>query len=341
MDEQIGQMLMVGFRGLEVDQSHFVVRDIQERHLGSVVLFDYDAPTQRPRRNVASPSQVKALVASLQSFSSIPLLVAVDHEGGRITRLKEQHGFPATLSHQALGQINDLAATGEQARSMAQTLAELGINLNLAPVVDLCLNPDNPVIGRYERCFSADPQIVSDQALAFIRAHHEQGVLCTPKHFPGHGSSAEDSHRGWVDVTASWQETELEPYRQIIAAGRADAIMTAHVFNEHWDGADPATLSQAAISGMLRGMLGYDGVIISDDMQMRAIIEHYGFEIAIRKAIEAGVDLIVFANNSVYEENVVSRAAEAIRGLVEAGVLPPQRIAESARRIQQLKERLS
>jgi beta-N-acetylhexosaminidase len=339
LDFKIGQMLLVGFRGLEVDGEHFIVGDIQERHLGGVVLFDYDFPTRRPVRNVASPSQVKALIASLQSASATPLLVAIDQEGGIVTRLKERHGFPPTVSHQHLGELNNLETTHEQAMLLAGTLADLGINLNLAPVVDLCVNPHNPIIAKYERCFSADAQVVTDHALQFIQAHHEQGVLCTLKHFPGHGSSTADSHRGLTDVTETWSRDELEPYARIIQAGQADAIMTAHVYNAGLDDQYPATLSQSTVTGILREELNYEGVVISDDMQMGAIARYYGFETAIQKAIEAGVDILAFANNSVYEEDVTARAKEVIRELVQVGTISEARIEASYRRIQRFKSR--
>ena len=332
---------MVGFRGLEVDNEHFIVQDIRKRHLGGVVLFDYDVPTQQPVRNIASPSQVKALIASLKSVSATPLLVAIDQEGGIVTRLKERHGFPPTVSHQHLGELNDLETTHEQATLIAKILVDLGINLNLAPVVDLCANPDNPIIARYERCFSADPLIVTNHALQFIRAHHEQDVLCALKHFPGHGSSKADSHRGLTDVTGTWSRVELEPYVRIIKSGHADAIMTAHIFNGNLDDQYPATLSHVITTGILREELNYNGVVISDDMQMGAIVNHYGFEMAIQKAIEAGVDILAFANNSVYEEDVAGRAIKVISELVQAGIISEARIDESYRRIQRFKSRLS
>lgn len=337
LEAKIGQMLMVGFRGLVVDEDHFVVHDIRERHLGGVVLFDYDVPTQRAERNIVSAAQTEALVQSLQALSPTPLLVAIDHEGGLLTRLKEAYGFPPTLSHQALGEIDDLDFTYRQAEEMARTLAGLGINLNLAPVVDLNVNPENPIIAEYERSFSSDPEVVTRHALAFVRAHHQQGVRCTLKHFPGHGSATADSHQGWVDVTETWSPSELAPFSAIIEAGEADAIMTAHVFNAQLDGSDPATLSQAILTGLLRGELGYDGVVISDDLQMGAISAAYGFETAVQKAIEAGVDVLAFANNSVYEEDVVSRAATLIGQLVRDGVIDEVRIDDSYRRICRLK----
>lgn len=347
LDAKIGQMLMVGFRGLEVSDDHFVVRDIRERNLGGVVLFDYDVPGQSPVRNVESPSQVKALVtalqaaaqqaAALQAIPATPLLVAIDHEGGILTRLKEERGFPSTLSHQALGEIDDTDFTYEQATVMAQTLTELGINLNLAPVVDLNTNPDNPIIAKYERSFSADPEVVIRHALAFINAHHEQGVCCTLKHFPGHGSSTEDTHEGWSDVTDTWSWNELLPFAHVVEAGPADAIMTAHVFNADLDADNPATLSSKIIGSLIRAKLAYDGVVISDDLQMRAIADHYGFEMAAQKAIEADADILTFANNSVYEKDVVARAVAHVKQLVEEGTISKARIDRSYQRIRRLK----
>jgi len=339
LDVKIGQMLLVGFRGLEVDANHPIVQDIRQRHLGGVVLFDYDVQTAQFVRNIASPAQLKTLIAALQSFAATPLLVTMDQEGGEVTRLRESYGFPPTLSHQALGQRNDLKVTREESGKMAHTLAEMGVNLNLAPVVDLNINPNSPAIGAHERSFSADPQIVTQQALAFIAAHHEQGVLCTLKHFPGHGSATQDTHKGFVDVTNTWSRPELEPYRAIIAAKQADAIMTAHVFNATLDPTYPATLSKATITGILRNELHYGGVVITDDMQMGAIRELYGFEVAIEKTIEAGVDIIAIANNLIYEEDAAARTFALIKQLVTTGGISEARIDQSYQRIQQLKSK--
>lgn len=332
---------MVGFRGLAIGDDDPIVQDIRDYHLGGVVLFDYDVPTRTPVRNIESPEQVRTLVETLQSAATIPLLIAVDQEGGIIARLKEKFGFPPTLSHQLLGAKNDLAFTYDQATRMAHTLAKLGINLNLAPVVDLNTNPDNPIIGAYERSFSANPDIVTNHALEFIKAHHRQGVLCTLKHFPGHGSSTGDSHLGLVDVTDSWSRLELDPYANIIQAGQADAVMTAHVFNANLDSENPATLSKSTITGLLRQELNYDGVVISDDMQMGAIANRYGFETALQATIEAGVDIIAIANNSVYEEDITARTVDIIKQMIRTGHISEARIDESYQRIQQLKRRIS
>jgi len=341
LELMLGQMLLVGFRGLAVDDQHPIVADIRQRHLGGVVLFDVDGPARSRVRNVQSLEQLRALTASLQAAAATPLLVAADQEGGKVARLSPRQGFPDTPSHQQLGELADPAITAAAAGEIARLLAAAGVNLNLAPVVDLNTNPDNPVIARYERSFGADPALVSRLAAAFIEAHHAAGVLCCLKHFPGHGSSTADSHHGLTDVTDTWTQEELQPYRDLIQAGLADSVMTAHVFNARLDPVYPATLSRAAIDGLLRGELGYDGVVISDDMQMGAIRGNYGYEDAVLAAVDAGVDILAISNNVLFEEDVVSRTVQILRRAVEQGRISRPRVEQSYARIQRLKQRLA
>lgn len=303
---------MVGFRGLKLERDNPILADIREGRVGGVVLFDYDVPSKSPIRNIESPKQVKALIKDLRRVAPGPLLVAVDQEGGRVARLKEKFGFPPSVSAKSLGALDDAAATRKAALATAETLAEAGFDLNFAPVVDLDVNPANPVIGGLERSFSADPDIVTRHAAEVVKAHRECGVLTCLKHFPGHGSSRADSHLGFVDLTETWSRKELEPYARLIGAGLCDSVMTAHIFNAALDSDLPATLSAKVITGMLREGLAYGGPVISDDMQMKAISANYGFEDAIRKAIAAGVDILVFANNSVFDPDVAVKAYKLI-----------------------------
>ena len=340
LDVKIGQMVMLGFRGLEAGDQLPIMRDIRAHHLGGVVLFNHDVPTNTPVRNIQSAAQVKALVAGLQAAAAVPLLVAIDQEGGRVRRLREEHGFAPAPSAQSLGEANDLPATYAAASAIARTLAELGVNLNFAPVVDLNTNPDNPIIGKIGRSFSADPAVVTAHALEFIRAHHEHGLLTALKHFPGHGSSAADSHQGFVDVTGTWSAAELEPYASIVKAEQADVIMTAHVFNATLDPQYPATLSEPTIAGILRDKLGYDGVVVSDDLQMEAIRQQFGHAAAVAAAIQAGVDIILIGNNTIYEEGIAGQTVAIIRQLVRDGTISETHIAESYRRIQGLKRNI-
>jgi beta-N-acetylhexosaminidase len=340
MNVKIGQMIMVGFRGLSVDDRSPIIADITKRKIGGVILFDYDVPSGSTVRNIESPDQVRSLVSALQSASSIPLFIAIDQEGGRVSRLKERFGFPPSVSERYLGKIDDPEVTKRFTESTAKTLADLGINLNFAPVVDLDRNPGNPVIGKLERSFSPNPDIVSRHSIVCIDMLHRHGVLSAIKHFPGHGSSSSDSHKGFVDVTNQWSPDELRPFEVIIQSGRCDMVMTAHIFNASLDPLWPATLSHGIISGMLRDDMGFDGVVISDDMQMKAIRSFYGLERAIKMAIHAGCDILVFANNSVFDEDIAARAAGVIKKLVDEGEIKSERIDESYRRILRLKEKL-
>jgi beta-N-acetylhexosaminidase len=341
LDEKIGQMVMAGFRGLALNPNDPVASDLS-LHLGGTVLFDADVPTGSDIRNIQSPEQLASLTGQLQTLAATPpLLVALDQEGGNVARLGPAHGFAATLSEGELGRRGDLTLTRANAQNIAGMLSAAGVNLDLAPVVDLNRNPNNPIIGALDRSYSADPDVVTRQALEMIRAQHEAGILTTLKHFPGHGSSTTDSHLGFVDVTNTWARVELDPFANIIAAGQADVIMTAHIFNANLDPDYPATLSHAMIDGILRGELGWEGVVISDDMQMRAISDRYGYEEAVQLAVLAGVDIIAIANNSVYEENVATRTMQIIRSAVDSGAIPAERIEASYSRIMNLKAHLT
>jgi len=343
LNVKIGQMILAGFRGLKLQHKNPIVADLQDRYLGGVVLFDKDVPTNQYIRNIESPRQLEKLDEKLKEAASVtPLLISIDQEGGVINRLKPAYGFPPSYTQQYLGELNDLAFTHQCAATTAGTLRSAGINLNLAPVVDLNINPDCPIIGALERSFSADPDVVTAHALQVIEAHHESGRLTTLKHFPGHGSSTDDSHQGFTDVTDTWDPIELVPFGNIIAAGKADVVMTAHIFNANLDPDYPATLSYSTITGILRQQLGWDGVVITDDMGMGAITQYYGFEQALQLSIEAGADILAYAINSAagFDPTIPARAFVEIKRLVQQGIIPESRIEQSYQRIMQLKARL-
>ncbi len=340
LDIKIGQMLKIGFRGMDIADTNHIVRDIKDYHLGGVVLFDYDVPTDTPKRNIQSPEQVEKLVSSLKSMAEIPLIVSIDQEGGRVARLKPKFGFPSSVSAQHLGDLDNTDSTRYHAKKIAGLLSKMGINVNLAPVVDVNVNPDNPIIGGIERSFSGDPQTVVKHAGIYIKTMHKYNILTVLKHFPGHGSSEKDSHLGVVDVTETWSEEELIPYRELIDSGLADAVMTAHIFNARLDSTYPATLSKPTISGILRDRLGFDGVIISDDLMMGAIRKEYGLQTTILQAINAGVDILSFGNNSIYDPDIVPKAHKIINNLIEEGHISEERIDKSYRRIIELKKQI-
>ena len=341
LEEAAGQMLMVGFRGDALDAPTMaMLRDVQP---GGVVLFDRDGPSGgEVVRNITSPSQLRALTSQLQATASIPYFIAIDAEGGFVNRLKAKYGFAVAVpSAQTLG-TQPTANTAAVAGDLAQQLKELGINWNFAPVVDVNIDPESPAIGAFERSFSDEPAVVAAHASAFIEAHQENDVIPTLKHFPGHGSASGDTHLGVTDVTATYQrDAELAPYQELIADGYDDPIMTAHIVNRGLDASGrPGTLSRDIMTGLIRDEMGFGGVIVSDDMQMGAIVEEYGLAEAAVEAIKAGVDMVMVANQAgEYDLQHVYRVRDAIIQAVRDGVITEERIRESADRILALKGR--
>lgn len=340
LEMMIGQMIMVGFRGYDVSEKDYVVKDIKNRNLGGIIIFDYDVLLKKAERNVKSPLQLKALLKKLNSYAKTPLFIAVDQEGGKVARLKVKYGFPESVSAKFLGDKNDLSFTENEAGKIGATLNEMGININFAPVVDLNINPENPAIGKYERSFSADASIVINHAESFINGLGKNGIFACLKHFPGHGSAWNDSHYGMADVSDTWMEEELVPYKELIKKELIDIIMTAHIFNKKLDPDYPATLSKKILTGLLRDESGFDGVIISDDMQMKAISSYYGLRESIYLALDGGIDILLFCNNTDYDEKITEKIIRIIKSLVISNKISYERIEESYNRIMRLKERI-
>lgn len=334
-------MLLIGFRGLQIDTNNPIYSDIKNSGIGGVILFDYDVILKKSGRNIESPEQLRSLINSLQEIAETPLFISVDQEGGNVNRLKPELGFPATYSHKKLGIIDDPDFTYQHAAVIAKTLADLGFNLNFAPVVDLNINPENPIIGKKERSFSDDPQKVIRHAAVFIKAHRDNKIIATLKHFPGHGSSKQDTHLGMADVTDSWMEKELNPYKNLIKRDLVDMIMTTHIFNANLDRKYPATLSKPIQTGLLREKIGYRGVLVSDDLQMKAIADHFTLEDTIRLVINAGVDILVFGNNTSYQPELTPKIIDIIYHQVQNGIIPEARIEESFLRIMNLKQKFA
>ncbi len=339
LEQAVGQMLMVGFRGERLEgEAAAMLRDIKP---GGVVLYDYDGPTKGElTRNITSREQLRALIAELQAQAETPYFIAIDAEGGYVNRLKSKYGFDVAVpSAQEMGAA-DPANTAAIADALAREMREIGVNWNFAPVVDVNINPESPAIGAIERSFSGDPDVVAAHARAFIDAHRAQQIITALKHFPGHGSAAGDTHLGVADVTATYQRAaELAPYTALIGEGYGGTIMTAHIVNRNLDAdARPATLSRAIMTTLLRDEIGFEGVVISDDMQMGAIVEEYGLTEAAIAAINAGVDIVMLANQQgEYDLGRVYRVRDAILQAVADGAIPEERIRQSAGRIDALK----
>lgn len=340
LEKRIGQMLMVGFYGTSADKNSQICKDIKRYNLGGVILFDVNPVNKSKPKNIHSKIQVAKLTKQLQACAHDGrLLIAVDQEGGRVQRLKSKYGFYGNFPKASdVSKMNSkqIKATYEK---MAKELKSVGINYDLAPVVDLAINPKNYVINGLGRSFGKEPRTVSAFALHFIGAMHRYGVLTALKHFPGHGSSLGDTHKGFVDVTNLWQESELEPYK--LLAGKADSVMVAHVFNTKLDGTYPASLSYNTVTKILRRQLDFDGVVITDDLQMGAISKKYGLKNTVKLAINAGDDILLFGNQLDASKNVSTQTlVETIAALVKSGEVKESRIDASYRRVQKMKKKL-
>lgn len=335
-----GEMILVGFRGAALADDAPVLRALAEGKAGGVILFSRDGMDGGPR-NIESPTQLRALTARIRRAAPGPIFVAVDQEGGKVQRLSSRNGFPDWPSARALGR-GDAQATYLNALNMGGVLAQAGFNLNFAPVVDLDY-PDSPAIGNVERAFHRRPDGVTAHARAFVQGLEEAGVVPVLKHFPGHGSARGDTHDGFVDVSATWTPDELEPYRVLLDEGFDGMIMVAHVALRQYGGNVPADLSPGVIDGLLRGKLGWDGVVVTDDLQMGAVTGAYSLEDTVLLAVNAGADILLFGNNLplAYDELVAEHAHGALMRLVREGRIDPARIRASWRRIQAIKQHLS
>jgi beta-N-acetylhexosaminidase len=337
LDIKIGQMIMMGINDrTELLVTDPLIQELKTNKVGGVVLFEKNISKTDSR------NKLKTLIKDLKSNAPIPLLVSIDEEGGKVHRLKPKYGFVAMPSAAYLGKVDNKDSTLFYNRALAAELAGLGFNFNYAPSLDLAINPENTVIVKRERSFSAKNETVSKHALLCIKAHHENGIKTILKHFPGHGSSTGDSHLGIVDVSDTWDFKELFPYYDILKSGSYDAIMTAHLVNRNWDSTYlPATLSSKVVTGMLRGLLGFKGVVFSDDMQMKAISSAYGVDKSIEMAVNAGVDIIMFGNNVDPKDKpaTATEIHEKLKKLVTEGKIKSARIDEAYARIMKMKNK--
>jgi beta-N-acetylhexosaminidase len=340
LGKMAAQMVMIGFRGTAISDTSAIAVDIRKNGIGGVILFEYDNPSASRPRNIESSEQLMKLTSDLQSMATIPLFIAIDQEGGMVNRLKTRYGFPRTVPAQYLGTLMNADTSAHYAKLTALTLKSTGINMNFAPVLDLNINPDCPVIGRIKRSYSANPVVAASEASYVYRAQSNAGIISVYKHFPGHGSAKSDSHLGFTDITDTWNESELKPYKILLNSGMCDAIMTAHVFNAHIDSIWPASLSTKTVQGLLRQQLEWKGVVISDDMMMGAITDNFTFETAVKHALLAGVDILVFSNNiKTFDPLIASKAITCIKKLVNSGQIPLSVVTNSYLRILKLKNK--
>jgi len=327
LEEKVGQFLMIGFRGKSLHQK---TKDfIKNFYIGGVILFE---------DNLRDQHQTTSLCRELQEVSrsfpaKTPLFIAVDQEGGRVSRLKDF--IPPFPPARLLGQIGSIDLVKSYFRRTARELRLVGINMNLAPVLDIDTNPKNPVIG--DRAFGKEPGIVVKMGVAAIEALHHEGVITTAKHFPGHGDTSLDSHLTLPKLEhnlARLKNIELKPFRAAIHH-LVDTIMTAHVVYKGVDPEYPATLSKRIIHDLLRKELKFKGVVISDDLVMKGITESYNIEEAALLAKNAGTDILLISQHSKNQLRVYERLISSI----EKKEISLRMLDKSLKRILKLKER--
>lgn len=330
LELKISRMMMVGVAGVGPTLTSDMKTIITNYNIGGIILFEKWGTEVR---NVESRAQVTQLAANLRSAADeagYKLIVSIDQEGGRVCRLKEQYGYPATVQAQYLGDLDNDDTTAFYAGVIADMVGSSNITMNCAPCVDVNVNPSSPAIGALGRSFSSNPEIVAKIAEVFYDKQKAKNVFSVYKHFPGHGSALNDSHDGFTDVTNTWSDKELIPYQRLIAKGKCDAIMCAHVFNSTLDPDYPASLSYSTVTTLLRNQMKFNGVVITDDMSMGAITEKWTNMQAIELAINAGVDMFIFSSGEVsYFRSLIRNTA----ALVTSGKISQSRIDESYNRI--------
>jgi beta-N-acetylhexosaminidase len=347
LDEKIGQMIMVGFEGVAPTDpgTQAVLKQAEKGLIGGVIFFSY---------NLKSPEQVQNLTTAFREARlKQPLFLAIDQEGGKVQRLKSANGFTDFLSaYEVASQMTPQEAEGDYQQMASQT-ANAGFNLVFGPVVDLHADPRTsqpcPVIGGIKRSYSSNPEAVVAYARAFINAHHHYKLLTSLKHFPGHGYATKDSHQGMVDITETHVPAELTPFDLLSQSGLADMMMTAHLMLRQLDTKYPATLSPTILQKLLRQGINYKGVVISDDLHMGAIGQHYALEEIVVQAVRAGCDVLLFSNNQgaaqgvkdfKANQTIVERIHQIIKDAIAQGVISEGQINASYERIIMLKQRL-
>ncbi|MCY6482953.1 beta-N-acetylhexosaminidase [Clostridium aestuarii] len=326
LEEKLGQMIIVGFNGYEINSG--LRQLVEDYKIGGVILF---------KRNIQNSKQLLNLNNSIKYINSknkIPLFITVDEEGGRITRLPE--GATKFPSNKVIGKVNDKKVSYEIGKVIGTELKAFGFNMNFAPVLDIYSNPKNKVIG--DRSFGIDPKIVSTLGVATMKGLQDANIISVVKHFPGHGDTNIDSHIGLPIVNYDKQRLdkfELIPFKNAIDEG-VDVVMTAHIVLPQIDiSKRPATLSKKVLTGILRNELKFNGVIITDDMEMDAIDKNYIIKNAAIESIKAGADVILVCHTLKKQIEVL----QSLKDAVNCGQISMNRIDESVRRIIKLKEK--
>lgn len=339
VDTMIGQMLMFGFDGTRPSQKgpQAIKSQLCDGSIGGVILLGH---------NVKSRAQVEALTRLFQSADAqITPLIAVDQEGGKVQRLGGPQGYPVVPRAATIARKYSTREARKIYDAAAAVVRDAGFNVNFAPVVDVNVYAKNPIIGKHGRSFSSASNTVIDYARVFIDAHHRMGILTALKHFPGHGSSRRDSHKAFVDISDTWtRERELAPFSALANDPRyGDMVMVGHLYHNELSpgGRIPATLSADAINGLLRDKMGYQGVVVTDDLEMRAVRDNFSYRETIVKAVLAGNDILLISNSDKPDLKLPEKTATIIKQAVNAGEIGLDVLERAFDRIRLLKKKLA
>ncbi|MCD4828066.1 MAG: glycoside hydrolase family 3 [Candidatus Cloacimonetes bacterium] len=318
-----GRLLFIGFRGLTIADEPALAPLAAAGLIGGVLLL---------QRNCSSREQLQSLCHSLHELPSPHRLrICIDQEGGSVQRLP-WHDMPSARDVAAGMSSDEAEALYED---MAHELKACGVDWNLAPVVDLDIDPLSPAIGAGGRSFGVNADTVSEFAGAFLRAHRKAGVKTCLKHYPGHGSAGVDTHEGLADITDTWRQTELLPYSNLLQQGLVDAVMPGHLLHRECDAHCPATLSAAHLR-YLHEKLGWDGVVVSDDMQMGALSAFGSAESLMLQALHAGADVLLAGNWLEFDITLARRWNSLVQSAINQGELPPERLRQAIQRLERM-----
>lgn len=330
LNEMIGQMIIVGFVGDNVKSKGFkeVLKQVENNEISGVIFFE---------DNIKNKEEFLKMTSALKnSKAKYPPFIAIDMEGGYVQRMNENNGFKNFKSAKQISKLTEDEAYKEYFE-MAKMLKEADINLNFAPCVDLAVNKES-IIEQKERSYSNDPKVVVKYAKQFIKAHEKNNIITSIKHFPGHGSPTGDTHLGFVDATKTYSDNELYPYLYLADVSPLQTVMISHLYNKNIDKKYPASLSYQTIEKFLRVQTNFDGVIITDDLDMGAIRKNYDLYEIVSLSINARENILLFSNRFEHDKKLVDKINLAIkRGLVDGYILSDN-LVNSYERIIKLKK---
>lgn len=326
----VGELLLVGFYGSNSTSlsARLLARQARRGQVGAVFFVG---------QNIGTAEEVAGLLRLFRTGTAGPLL-AIDHEGGIVQRLTKVHGFTRIPAARDVAARMSPAEAQSLYAQAGQELAALGFNINLGPVLDVD-EPTNPAIGIFGRAYSTNPECIADYAQAFVEGFASTGILCAAKHFPGHGRAVSDSHDGVADISATWTESELEPFSRLLASRHAPPlVMTGHLrLDSVAPDGRPATVSAPIVTGLLRERLHYRGVVVTDDLDMGAVSHIMSRKEAVVQAIAAGSDLLMIKNLFGYDPLMPQRAVGWVRSAIARGVLSEEQVMEAAERVRAIR----